>query len=373
MDGRPLNKEVQVSTTTPTALFAESSLNITQQIQAFSLEIAPGQNRLGSQENTMPPQIDTITFGDRSSNIPVYTTGNESVDDESAIAHSLSDDPKLLAQLNFVLQFLRKHSPELAKTFLKSLRAGIEGPAESGSPTNNQTVQSMGSSNNTASSITATSLNIEIEFSSRTEINTAADGTEVSLQKVESARISISFTSVSLSASSQNRKADPIVLDLDGNGIKATGIQDGKLFDINADGKMDLTSFILGKDGLLALDRNRNGKIDNGSELFGDQHGALNGFEELRKLDKNEDGVVDAGDSGFADLGVLMIKQGHPDEMQLTSLAQAGVAALRLAYQNTDEAVNPDATIAQKGTFIRANGTEGLAADLLLAYRKVQQ
>lgn len=360
-----------MSTTTPTVLFAESSLNITQQTQAVTFEIAPGQNRLGPQEITLAPQIDTITLGNRSSDIPVYTTGNESVDDESTIAHSLGDDPKLLAQLNFVLQFLRKHSPELAKAFLKSLRAGIEGPAESGSPANTQAAQSIGSSNDTTNSITVSSLNIEIEFSSKTEIKSNADGTEFSSQQVESAHISISFTSTAVSA--QNRKADPIVLDLDGNGIKASGLQDGRLFDINADGKVDLTSFILGKDGLLALDRNHNGKIDNGNELFGDQQGSLNGFEELRKLDNNKDGVVDPHDNSFADLGVLMIKPGDPDEMQLTSLAQAGVAALRLAYRNTDEAINPDATIAQKGTFIRADGTEGLAADLLLAYRKVQQ
>ena len=59
--------------------------------------------------------------------------------------------------------------------------------------------------------------------------------------------------------------------------------------DLDADGRMDSISVPTGDDALLALDRNGNGRIDDGRELFGDQHGAANGFAELARFDDNGD------------------------------------------------------------------------------------
>ena len=160
------------------------------------------------------------------------------------------------------------------------------------------------------------------------------------------------------------------MLDLDGNGIHVSGLLDGKLFDINADGKLDLTNFILGGDGLLALDRNQNGKIDDGLELFGGPQGARNGFEELRKYDRNQDGVIDPEDPDYHKMSVVTTGPDQPGELQLASLAQAGVAALKLAYQEENKPLNPEVTQTQTGSFVRTNGSSGVAADLLLAYRK---
>jgi hypothetical protein len=159
---------------------------------------------------------------------------------------------------------------------------------------------------------------------------------------------------------------------LDGKGIRTTGLAGGRLFDINADGKLDLSSFILGGNGLLAMDRNHNGKIDDGSELFGDQRGASNGFEELHKLDENQDGVVDKNDSAYSALSLLTPSSANPNDLQLTSLAAAGIAALKLTYSGANQSINPGDSIAQEGSFIRNDGTTGVAGDLLLAYRRVQ-
>jgi len=67
-------------------------------------------------------------------------------------------------------------------------------------------------------------------------------------------------------------RSDPLVLDLDGDGIETVGVNATThiLFDHNNDGITTGTGWVKGEDGLLVLDRNGNGVIDNGSELFGD-------------------------------------------------------------------------------------------------------
>ena len=69
-------------------------------------------------------------------------------------------------------------------------------------------------------------------------------------------------------------RRDPLVIDLDGDGIKTSYVRDfTTYFDNNADGFAELTAWVDPHDGLLAMDRNGNGIIDNGKELFGDQTG----------------------------------------------------------------------------------------------------
>ena len=99
---------------------------------------------------------------------------------------------------------------------------------------------------------------------------------------------------------------------------------------------------------MLALDRNGDGVINNGGELFGnytrlaDGTLAENGFEALSELDTNGDGVVDAADAQYADLRVWrdLDQDGETDAGELLTLAEAGVDALALDYseqQQTDE------------------------------------
>ncbi len=359
-----------MSTTTslPGAL-SQTTINPSNPSQSIQRDFSFGSSRHLGSSIDFPDSTDSVTLGSGTDSSPIYRADQASNEDEGAIAQALGNDPKLLSQINYILQFLRKFSPALAKAFLKSLRAGMEGGNSGNAPTNSNVPSSQSRINRTSTSVAFSNLEIEISYSAKTEVSSSTDGKTLSKESIQKAQISIRFTS----ATTQSAKADPIVLDLDGNGIRASGLKDGQLFDINADGKMDLTSFILGGDGLLALDRNRNGKIDDGSELFGDQLGASNGFEELRKLDDNKDGIVNSKDRAFANLSLLTTIADRPGELQLTSLAQAGVAALRLAYHSEEESLNPDVSIVQKGSFVKADGTQGLAADLLLAFRNIQE
>jgi hypothetical protein len=107
-------------------------------------------------------------------------------------------------------------------------------------------------------------------------------------------------------------KKDPMTLDLDGDGLETTGIDPTNpiLFDHDGDGVKNATGWISPDDGFLVLDRNGNGVIDNGAELFGDSTplysggNATDGFSALEQEDTNGDGIVNNQDTNFSSLRI---------------------------------------------------------------------
>lgn len=170
-------------------------------------------------------------------------------------------------------------------------------------------------------------------------------------------------------------RRDPLVLDLDGDGIETVGATGSILFDHDGDGVRSGTGWIAPDDGLLVLDRNGNGLIDNGGELFGadtllsDGHKATSGFEALADLDSNEDGVFNNEDAQFADVRVWrdLNQDGVSQAGELFTLNQLGIAAIDLTPTTT---VNLDLgngnVVDNRGMFTRIDGTTGQAGDLLL-------
>jgi hypothetical protein len=172
---------------------------------------------------------------------------------------------------------------------------------------------------------------------------------------------------LNVSSGQAPQQVDPLVLDLRGNGFSTSGLSRPIRFDLDADGRLDSISVPTGDDALLALDRNGNGRIDDGRELFGDQHGAANGFAELARFDDNGDGRIDADDAVFDKLRLLRFDaQGR---QQLQSLSEAGVSAIDLRARDVNIALGAYDQIAQLGQFEFADGRGGQAADLLLAKR----
>ena len=165
----------------------------------------------------------------------------------------------------------------------------------------------------------------------------------------------------------ETKRSDPLALDLDGNGLQTTGITNGVRFDIDADGRLDQTSFISGGDAFLALDSNANGRIDNGRELFGEQNGDANGYLALARYDDNQDGLIDSSDAIFQQL--RLFTQSSNGSQQLRTLQEAGVASLSLGYRNSDIALNQYDTITQLSSFERSDGSTGQSGDLLLGYQ----
>ncbi len=101
---------------------------------------------------------------------------------------------------------------------------------------------------------------------------------------------------------------DPLVIDLGAEGITLRSIENGVNFDLDNNGFAEKTAWIGNEDGFLALDRNGNGVIDNGGELFGDQvilsdgSQSASGFEALSDVDGNQDGVINSQDEVFNQL-----------------------------------------------------------------------
>jgi len=172
---------------------------------------------------------------------------------------------------------------------------------------------------------------------------------------------------LNISAPTTPQKTDPLVLDLAGNGFSTSGLTRPVLFDLDADGRLDQISVPTGDDALLAWDRNGNGRIDDGRELFGDQHGAANGFAELARFDDNGDGRIDAADAIFDQL--LLLRFDAQGRQSTQSLQQAGVSAIHLDARDVRIALGAYDEIAQMGRFDFTDGRSGQAADLLLAQR----
>lgn len=149
----------------------------------------------------------------------------------------------------------------------------------------------------------------------------------------------------------QGHPGCPVLLDLNQGGIRLTGLDLPVLFDIDADGTPEIISWTEGGEGdaLLALDRNGNGLIDDGSELFGNatllSNGkrAANGYIALADFDKvdlggNDDGQLSVEDAIYPGL-LLWVDDNHngvSESTELVALSEAGVTRINLAYTRSN-------------------------------------
>lgn len=139
----------------------------------------------------------------------------------------------------------------------------------------------------------------------------------------------------------------PIIIDVDSNAYRLTSPTNGVDFDINADGVIERVAWTHPRvaQGFLALDRNGNGTIDDGSELFGTatplRNGsrAFNGFRALQDLDGGvlSNGKIDRWDTSYYLLRLWFDANhnGFSEADELVSLADAGVDTIFTGYQES--------------------------------------
>lgn len=160
---------------------------------------------------------------------------------------------------------------------------------------------------------------------------------------------------------------DPLVINLNGN---IAGLSDQKFyFDLDCDGQKEEISSLQAGSGYLALDLNKDGVINDGSELFGTKSG--NGFKDLAKYDSDGDGWIDEDDEIWEKLLIWTKDENGKDKMY--TLREAGVGAICLQNSSTEFALNSmsdnrnNGVIRNTGIFLYENGNVGTVQHLDLA------
>ena len=227
---------------------------------------------------------------------------------------------------------LTQDSPEILDLRSPSYRIGTESSSTSASVKSFGSISiGTGSSGTTWQRVTATSGFVSesesVAFASSGMVKTQ-DGRSIDFNIEVS--MSRAFTSQINTLTTQNYiKTDPLVINLD---TDIGSVTDQKfLFDLDSDGDEEEISFAGKGSGFLALDRNGDGRIGDGSELFGTKSG--DGFKDLAAFDEDGNGWIDENDSIYSKLKVWTKDEDGND--YLINLKDADVGAIYLDNADT--------------------------------------
>ncbi len=165
--------------------------------------------------------------------------------------------------------------------------------------------------------------------------------------------------------------ADPILVDLNGDGVKTTTLENGVYFDHEVDAFAEKSAWVDENDGILVIDKNGNGVIDNGGEIFGDNYiksdnsKATSGFDALKDLDSNNDGIISVEDESF---GLIKILKG---DGELISLEEAGIVSIDLNNTSVGSVDENGNTLVSSGSFVKSDGSIGSLGDFNLVVDKM--
>jgi len=178
--------------------------------------------------------------------------------------------------------------------------------------------------------------------------------------------LNMQYSSASVSVRAGAALKDPLVLNLDGGPVRLDASKRVD-FDLDADGRRDSMASLASGSAFLALDRNSNGRIDDGRELFGALSG--DGFADLSAYDEDGNGFIDEGDSIFEQLRLWRPDaQGKGD---LVDLLTAGVGAIGLAraYGDFDLVAQQqlEGRVRSTGFFLFESGQAGSVQQIDLA------
>ena len=159
---------------------------------------------------------------------------------------------------------------------------------------------------------------------------------------------------------------DPLVINFNGKAAELSNMRFA--FDLDGDGDMEQIPGLAPGSGFLAFDRNHDGRINNGLELFGPATGR--GFSELARLDSDGNGWLDENDPLYAELRIWM--RDEVGKESLTSLAEKGVGAIFLDPVKTDFILKNSKNdllgeLRESSIFLAENGAVGTVQEIDLA------
>jgi hypothetical protein len=186
-----------------------------------------------------------------------------------------------------------------------------------------------------------------------------ADGKDIAFSFALSMSRSYQETSTtSLRLGDARQKQDPLIINFSGSAAQLTS-QRFK-FDLNADGQNEDINFATNGSGFLALDRNGDGRINNGTELFGASSG--NGFAELAQLDTDHNGWIDENDAAYSQLRILTKDASGQDQLSTLNAQNVGALSLKsiaTPFAIKDERNQLQGQITQSAVYLKEDGGIG--------------
>lgn len=171
----------------------------------------------------------------------------------------------------------------------------------------------------------------------------------------------------------------PIVFDLAGDGLELTGVDSSMVVSRLSSGELARTSWVGPTDGILAVDRNGDGQINQLSEIsfVQDKEGAKTDLEGLRGWDTNGDGKLNALDEGWGQLKIWVDRNqnGRSTTSELRTLQEVGITEINLTGKATgNTAANiRDSFVHNTLSFTWASGDTGTAYDVQLARKLLSE
>jgi len=204
----------------------------------------------------------------------------------------------------------------------------------------------------------------KMEFKTEGVIHTQ-DGREITISaSLKMSRSYVEESSINLRAGDA-KKIDPLVINFDGKGAQLS--QTRFKFDLDSDGNEEQLASLRPGSGFLAWDRNGDGVINDGSELFGPRTGQ--GFAELAQFDEDGNNFIDEGDSIYHKLRIWSFNE--DGSSQLVALGDKNIGAIFLGHLTTpfqlkDDANNSLGEIANSGIYLKEDGQAGLVQEINL-------
>lgn len=159
------------------------------------------------------------------------------------------------------------------------------------------------------------------------------------------------------------RLMDPLVINFGGSAADLTTEKMG--FDLNADGQQEQISFATEGSGFLMLDKNGDGKANNGSELFGALSG--NGFADLTEYDDDGNGFIDEGDAIYSELKIWVRNGSGEDEyfsLEDKDIGAIYLGAVRTPFEIKDDNNALQGVVRSSSFFLREDGSSGTVQQL---------
>lgn len=141
---------------------------------------------------------------------------------------------------------------------------------------------------------------------------------------------------------------DPLVINYNNDSVKIDNARFS--FDLDSDGLDEEINFLQSGSGYLAYDKNGDGKVNNGNELFGTQSG--NGFKDLSEYDEDGNGWIDEGDEVFDDLQLWT--SDDKGNKTLMSLKEANIGAIGLQHHQSQFSLTDENNLAN--AFLKTTG-----------------